>query len=367
MANTTLDQRDGRIVFVTTLFVAAGGGGDAVGVLLAHRLLAPDDTGPVLIATCAWERLIVDPVPGPRSPEGFAGLVKRGSIREVVSTSDTVPPGHSTLPRLAAETNARIFLLDLAGGVVNLADQIVAIVEQLRADSVVLVDTGGDAIATGSEVGLLSPLADSMFVAAVLRSELAGSLGVLAPGADGELSESDVLTRLTNLGASFKGCITPDDVHTVEHVLTWHPTEASAIAAAGALGDRGAVAMRRGGNPFRITDRTPELWALTPSLEHLPLAKAVIDTQSLDEAATTIARQAPNELEYETAKARSLAEGTSVVPSPAESLEDDRAAGATHVTLRRIRELTGSSIPVGHFGAITLWRTPSGLFQLLDK
>ncbi|MGO4243899.1 DUF1152 domain-containing protein, partial [Janibacter sp. RAF20_2_2] len=54
-----------------TLYVAAGGGGDAVGALLARRALGDTDERPPLVTTCAWERLRIDPVPGPRARSDF--------------------------------------------------------------------------------------------------------------------------------------------------------------------------------------------------------------------------------------------------------------------------------------------------------
>lgn len=84
---------------MTTLFVAAGGGGDAVGILLAHQVLDPSSEAPVLISTCAWERLRIDPTPGPRPIEGFTGLgVVNGLAVEVLPSSDTEPPGRSVSP-----------------------------------------------------------------------------------------------------------------------------------------------------------------------------------------------------------------------------------------------------------------------------
>lgn len=51
-----------------SVLIAAGGGGDAVGAILARRCLAADTADPLLIAAYAWERVRVDPEPGPRPP-----------------------------------------------------------------------------------------------------------------------------------------------------------------------------------------------------------------------------------------------------------------------------------------------------------
>lgn len=105
--------------------MAAGGGGDAVGALLARRALGDTDERPPLVTTCAWERLRIDPVPGPRARTDFTGLgLVGGEPCEVLPTSDTIPPGRSVLPRLAETSGARIFVHDFERGAVGLADQL---------------------------------------------------------------------------------------------------------------------------------------------------------------------------------------------------------------------------------------------------
>ena len=51
------------------MMVAAGGGGDAIAAaVLANAVPGIEGVG---IATLAWDRLIVDPLPGPRSVSDF--------------------------------------------------------------------------------------------------------------------------------------------------------------------------------------------------------------------------------------------------------------------------------------------------------
>ncbi|WP_376715238.1 DUF1152 domain-containing protein [Janibacter limosus] len=83
---------------------------------------------------------------------------------------------------------------------------------------------------------------------------------VLGPGADAELPESEVLGLLEEVGAVTVGRIAGDDVRSLDAVLSWHPTEASALVAAGADGLKGSVAMRRGHAPVPISDHTAEVW-----------------------------------------------------------------------------------------------------------
>ncbi|MGW8781419.1 DUF1152 domain-containing protein, partial [Streptomyces sp. NPDC055796] len=66
---------------MSDLHIAAGGGGDPVGTLIAARSLAADPAGPghpPLIATYAWERPEVDPTSSPLGARDFDGLVHEG-------------------------------------------------------------------------------------------------------------------------------------------------------------------------------------------------------------------------------------------------------------------------------------------------
>src|SRR4030095_14530419 len=49
---------------MSSLSVAAGGAGDALAAAIVHRALG--HRAPALIATYAWDRLAIDPLPGPR-------------------------------------------------------------------------------------------------------------------------------------------------------------------------------------------------------------------------------------------------------------------------------------------------------------
>lgn len=328
----------GTLDTVTTLFVAAGGGGDAVGILLSRRLLDDDSDGTALIATCAWERLRIDPLPGPRPLDGFKDLGEvAGRPVEVLETSDTDPPGRSTLPRLAATADARLFLLDFSRAAAGVREQLRFLANATDSDTIVIVDVGGDIVANGGEPELKSPLADSLMLAGALATGLPTRLAVVGPGTDAELSEQDVLERLSALNASAAGKVTTNDVEAATTVLDWHPTEASSLVAASAAGLRGSVEMRRGGPPTPLTGNASRVWLISePDLDSLPIAKALASTTRLEEARAIVDRLAVDEIAYEEAKASEPVWANSRARDIAQAL----ASGATHVTTRRLLELT---------------------------
>lgn len=166
-----------------TLTIAAGGGGDAItAAVLARRL----QFEPVVMAY-SWDRLMVDPLPGPRTRDDFEGLHELApNVWEVVATSTVRPPGGSTLPQLAGELPARMLLLDPSNGAVGMAEQMRAAAEYFRAHELALVDVGGDAVAGGYEPGLRSPLADFLALAAACRTDLWVELLIAGVELDGE-------------------------------------------------------------------------------------------------------------------------------------------------------------------------------------
>lgn len=323
--------------------MAAGGGGDAVGALLARRALGDTDERPPLVTTCAWERLRIDPVPGPRARADFTGLgLVGGEPCEVLPTSDTTPSGRSVLPRLAETSGARIFLHDFEGGAAGLSGQLQRLAASLEVDGLVVVDVGGDIVARGKEPDLLSPLADTLTLAGALRVGIPTAVVVLGPGADAELPESEVLGLLENLGARDVGGVTPNDVRRLEPVLAWHPTEATALVAAGAGGLRGFVAMRRGRAPVPITARTSRAWKIShPTSKLFPLASAIQATESLAAAERVMRAIAVNEIDYE--RRVVLGEAAQRPPGTVSQLISDmKTVGATHVTKRRMSETVGA-------------------------
>jgi hypothetical protein len=335
---------------VNTLVIAAGGGGDAItGSALTGPLAL---TGPPVVLTYSWDRLMIDPLPGPRTASDFTGLRQLApDVREVLPSTKPTGPAGSSLPRLAAELPARILLLDPAGGAIQMAAQITAAAAYFHADTLAVIDVGGDALTDGSDPELRSPLADQLALAACARTNLPTQLLIAAPGIDGEIPPITILTRLDRLGADQLPDLTSTDLAPVRLVFNWHPSEASGLLAAAAAGRRGRVEVRDAGDHIELTDTTPALFTVNAkaTLQTTP-AEQLTDTQSLDEAENIIRETTGiSEIRYETDKATRLRKRQPHFPTTEDLLQIDQHAqrahqhGADFISLRRLSELLGAT------------------------
>lgn len=314
------------------LLIAAGGGGDALAAAVVHTARRPGV--PAVIAAYSWDRLLIDPLPGPRVPADFTGLGPRGRVTPATRPR---PPAGSTLPALAVDLPAELVLLDPSGGARGMAAQIRA----FGAEQVEIVDVGGDALAHGDEPGLRSPLADGLVLAAC--AGLPADVLVAGPGLDGELPEALVMSR-----AEYAFTLTERDFAPFETALARHPSEATALLAAAARGLRGRAEIRDGGLPVRLTDHSAQVLRTPLAAVDSPLVRALAGSASLPEA-ERLTREICgfSELDYERHKAGR--------PRPArlpENLDEsirafERAArqrGADYVTFRRIAEAIGAPL-----------------------
>ncbi|MEV0133992.1 DUF1152 domain-containing protein [Dactylosporangium sp. NPDC050688] len=261
-----------------TLMIAAGGG-DAIAAAALGADPAIDAVG---VATMAWDRLLVDPLPGPRCAADFHGLTRRAGYSVVTVRTRPIAPAGSTLPRLAGDLDVPIVLLDPTAGAVGMREQLSNAARDLGAETVTLVDVGGDLVGRPGDAGLRSPLADALTAAAC--TDLPARAWIAGPGLDGELPEQVVLERL--------GDRPPRASLTAEHwkdflaILSWHPSEATALLAAASLGARGAVEIRGAGLLVPLTDLSPAVYELSLSevTEINPLIRPLSESTSLAQA-----------------------------------------------------------------------------------
>ncbi|MFD5160356.1 DUF1152 domain-containing protein [Streptomyces hawaiiensis] len=329
---------------MTRLIVAAGGGGDAVAAAMLHAALYGDEDQAVIL-TYAWDRLLIDPVPGPRGPDNFTGLQPLTPVvRAVPAEARPIAPAGSTLPRLAAELPQTIALIDPRHGVEGITHQLEDLVDHLSPESIDLLDVGGDILARGDEPTLKSPLADAVMLAACCQVNAPIRLLVAGPGLDGELPLDELRSMLGSLVHTF----TAKDVEPISSVLEWHPSEATGILAATARGVRGTCEMRDAGLPVLLTDDGPTVHEvdLDEALSRNQLARAILTTATLDEAeAHSREICGYSEIDYERNKAAWLKDQPPVQLDPEAVLSqldhfeaEGRNRGVTHTTFRRITE-----------------------------
>ncbi|MGV9546939.1 DUF1152 domain-containing protein [Streptomyces ardesiacus] len=329
---------------MTRLIVAAGGGGDAVAAAMLHVALYGGEDRAVIL-TYAWDRLLIDPLPGPRRPSDFTGLERlTPTVWSVSAQTRPIEPAGSTLPRLAAELPATFALLDPHQGAVGLTRQLESLVDHVQPASIDLLDVGGDILARGDEPTLKSPLADALTLAACCQLNEPVRLLVAGPGLDGELPPKAMTSTLGPVVRK----LTAEDTAAISTVLEWHPSEATGLLAATARGIRGTCEIRDAGLPVLLTDESPAVHEadLDDALSRNRLARAIMATASLDEA-EAYSREVCgySEIDYERNKALRLNEHrpTNLDPAAirtqlAQFEAEARTRGATHTTFRRITE-----------------------------
>lgn len=323
--------------------------GDALAALLVHHALSgPDDAQPI-VASFSWDRYILDPQPGPRVPSDFRGLRQMTNRNWEITPDAQLLEGRSSLALLARSTNARFVLLDPANGTEGLHAQLAELAQAVEADSVTVVDVGGDIIAHGDEPGLLSPLADSMTLAALVDLAVPGRVVIAGAGLDGELAEADVWERCIHLGSQqFR--LRESDVDPYLTALSQHPSEATTLLAASALGIQCKAEIRDRAALVTVDNHSPVMHIIDVSgaMKINDIARQLVGTNSLDEAEHVVSSiRGKTELAHERRKASTTDRSK---PAPGQAELAERCAnyrersikrGATLLTFRRLSEVIG--------------------------
>ncbi|GAA1534787.1 hypothetical protein GCM10009730_50070 [Streptomyces albidochromogenes] len=310
------------------LLIAAGGGGDPITAALVHAALHGPDT-PALILTYAWERLVVDPVPGPRRVTDFTGTERAApGLALVTPTTAPIAPAGSLLPRLSGELRPRLGLLDPYGGTLGLARQIAAAARWCGTDRIDLVDVGGDIAARGDEPTLRSPLGDALAVAACAATGIPTTVYIAGPGLDNEVPLPVLLPRIGEPAFTLGAMRT----ETVNGIFDWHPSEAGALLVAAARGIRGVCGTRDAPRPLLLDESAANVHRLTLErvLELNPLARALAGCSDLDEA-ETVSRTVCGFSEIERERHRAAYAAT-LPPPPAPHRPRDTGAALTRYT-----------------------------------
>jgi len=288
-----------------------GGGGDVVASLAVARRC--EDLGtPFELGGVAWERLPIDPRPGPRPTSEITGGESVGAhaLRADAETT-TVDGVRFSESHVARELDTTTVLIDITDGVDGAAEGIAAAADALGCDLVIAVDVGGDAIATGSEPGLGSPLCDALMIAAARAGAAEPLLAVIGAGCDGELTIAEVLARVAALAAagawigSFS--VTPAVADELERIGRAAGTEASLQVVRCARGETGEAEIRGGRRtvPLGPVGALVFGFDLERAADAQPLVAALEETDGLEGARAALeAIGVRTELDYERDRAR---------------------------------------------------------------
>ncbi|RLG86274.1 MAG: hypothetical protein DRO18_04595 [Thermoprotei archaeon] len=275
--------------------LGAGGAGDVVSAymlcLMLRRLMNVRKCTPVAIL---WERWVIDPFPGP-IPRALLRNVRTSSCVYVSSSSYAVRgsdfrfrPQASIIAELARTVIPSITLEYGVRGIRECIEELMGIGYEF----ILALDVGGDILALGHEEELWSPLTDALVLASLTWFKASSVVGILAPGADGELSHDYVIRRIEDVGRSggLIGAIglLKDLVEDYATVLKKTFTEAGRIPYMALRGVLGEVAIRGGSRRVKITPSSIITYLLDPCkvIEQQPLPQALINTKSLAEALT---------------------------------------------------------------------------------
>src|SRR4051794_5724729 len=295
------------------LVLGIGGGGDVVGALaVAEHCRLFHGANPI-VGGVTWERTPVDPEPGPRRADEIEGATEiapgilAASAATVIKGRD-IPFAET---RVAGLLGVQTVLVDVTIGPRRIADGLQAAIQAIDCDLIVFLDVGGDALAHGDEPGLGSPLCDAVMLAAadLLAERDVPVLGALfGTGCDGELTPTEVLERLAEVGAAggLAGAVglTPEVAQLIEQAVEVVPTEASAQAVRAFRGVSGEVPIRDGRRTVLLSPLAAVtfFFAIPAAVRSAArLALAVREAADLDEANAILrSLEVRTELDWET-------------------------------------------------------------------
>jgi hypothetical protein len=294
------------------LVVGIGGGGDVVGSLALARRCEELGT-PFVLGGVAWERMPIDPYPGPRPADQIVGGSPLGAGAVLAGPGTSTPEGVPfSEAHVASHLETETVLIDVSRGAAGAAEGIGAAARELDCDLPLYVDVGGDALALGHEAGLASPLCDAVMLGAALRlqPELPGLLCVLGPGCDGELTVAQVLERIAALARAdaWVGTwsVTPPIADELEMAAQASGTEASMQVVRCARGETGEAPIRGGRRHVSLgpVGALAFVFDLQSAAAELGLARAVIDSAAIEDARATLdSLGVRSELDYERSRA----------------------------------------------------------------
>jgi len=284
------------------LVFGMGGGGDIVSTVPVANFLKLFEFR-VIHGGVLWDRLIVDPVPGPRALEELENVRRFSEVIGVVD--EDTRTNYGVIPNLAraAKYLGEVIALDITKGTKKLVSGMKEFMEENEIGMLLGVDAGGDSLAVGYESGLRSPLADAISVA--LLKELDGIVAVAGIGSDGELKFEELMLNMAEIlkMGGFLGCssLTEDDCREMVEMCNYVVTEASKIPIMAYSGELGLKRIRKG-RTVLITPISALIFYFKARsvFEINEAAKLVTNCESIGEANAVLNKNGiTTELDYE--------------------------------------------------------------------
>ena len=181
------------------LVVALGGGGDSVAAhLIASDLIASG--ADAYVVSLAWERFVIDPLPGPRRCSELADLISIDDLVGEVTSRTSFPSGARINQSVLVQSwpEIRHFILDPYLGVQGLIVGLKILGSYLGITKMIGVDVGGDVLADHPLPTIRSPLADAMLASSLYCVDPDTKIYVCGAGLDGEIPMEQMHIAISN-------------------------------------------------------------------------------------------------------------------------------------------------------------------------
>ncbi len=289
------------------LVFGIGGGGDIVATIPTANFLRCFGFD-VLHGSIVWDRLVVDPKPGPRSIEELENVEVFNDVIAIANENTRTYYGAIPTVARASKFFGRVIALDITKGAKKLSKGLKEFAEENEISLIVGIDSGGDAIAIGYESGVESPLADAMSIAAL--SDLNAIIGVFGFGSDGELKVEELLLNMSELlkRKCFLGCasMSEKDYNEMVEITKFVVTEASKIPIIAYEGEFGIKKIRESRTVIVSPLSTLTFYFTSKGVFEInKAAKIVKDAGNIEEANSLLNKSGIlTELDYERAVAK---------------------------------------------------------------
>lgn len=329
------------------LYIAAGGGGDALTTLALTDRLNQDE---VVYASFSWDRKIYDPDVGPRGIGDFENVKVVGTYNAVIYPNSHLrnKKAISSLQLIAKAYNREFYLLDYNGGTVGLKKQILEIISLHNIDCVYIVDVGGDILAVGDESNLKSPLADAGVLAACNNLGVRTRVLVAGCGLDGELTVDELKEIITLFRDCAKRQLEVDNLPQYLEAFSWLPSEASALFLLSCMGFKGTCEIRQDGYRIELDEFSSNVYDIDYNevYHHSMIADKISSMETLNAVEQVVLEiTGKSELEIERRKLTNISQWYArrdndiLLGELLEISKRKKAEGVQYLTQRRICEL----------------------------